>query len=245
MSEKVIDIFELKICDHLFSLRALKEEGLCHNDLKPSNYLMDWPKEEYLDDFNPKNTKLKILLTDFGLVDQNGGTPIYSSPEGLTNERKPGIADMFSLGRLFTFLIMENHKLFYFLAYYTITDTSDLKCLPEIMEKYPMIKLIKDMTQFDPDKRIRIDDVENELTKIEIKIITVVDIDTKLENAESSKLNDLFTEMDSEMKEISKAIDKMEIKMETEIETEIFEFSLSLRCPNHEWAQFWRMLKER
>ena len=103
------------------------------------------------------------------MVDRAGGTPIYCSPEALSNA-KPGISDMYSLGRLFAFLVVENRELFYCLVFMSIPDASLSKQTRRIFESFPIINLIKKMTHIEQDKRINIDDVTLELSSDQLRL---------------------------------------------------------------------------
>ena len=80
-----------------------------HNNIKPQNYLV-----KYL---NGKNdlTRIDIVLTDFGLAgrDKKGGTPIFASPECF--EIKTNASDIFSLGRVFLFMMLPKESFLKFL----------------------------------------------------------------------------------------------------------------------------------
>ena len=123
--------------------------NLSHNDIKPSNFLVDWPQGT-----TPTVSNLKVYLTDFGMVDRAGGTPIYCSPEGLTGAT-PGISDMYSLGRVFTFLVSESRELFYSLIFFPLKNEVDARQIRSIIESFKIMKLIKKMTHIDEDKRMR------------------------------------------------------------------------------------------
>ena len=127
---------------------------MCHNDIKPANFLADWPEGT-----TPDISNLTIYLTDFGMVDKAGGTPIYCSPEGLT-KTTPGLSDMFSLGRVFTFLVMEDRSLFYTLVYTTIMDSANLQTIRSVMTSFPILNLIAGMTHVEQSKRLKIEEVE-------------------------------------------------------------------------------------
>ena len=61
---------------------------------------------------------IEIVLTDFGLAgsDLKGGTPIFASPECLADgERKDKSTDIFSLGRVFLFVILPKEQFLEFL----------------------------------------------------------------------------------------------------------------------------------
>ena len=155
-------------------MKALATANVCHNDIKPANFLADWPRGS-----TPSSSNLKIYLTDFGMVDKVGGTPVYCSPEGLT-ATTPGVSDLFSLGRVYTFLIMENKSLFYTLVFTSILDSSHLQSVRSVMSSFPILDLIKQMTDIDQNKRTKIHQVEQRLAKISLKIITKATIDSRL-----------------------------------------------------------------
>ena len=56
-------------------------------------------------------TKLKIVLTDFGLVGSNtkGGTPIFASPQCF-DENRDQMSDIFSLGRVFLYISLDKKR---------------------------------------------------------------------------------------------------------------------------------------
>ena len=68
-------ILEHVLTQCLTSLHTLYENNTIHNDIKPQNFLVKFSsvKKDLL------NTK--VMLTDFGLTDSLGGTPIFASPE--------------------------------------------------------------------------------------------------------------------------------------------------------------------
>ena len=147
---------------------------MCHNDLKPSNFLVDWPQGTTATVFN-----LEVFLTDFGMVDKAGGTPVYCSPEGLTGTT-PGISDMFSLGRVFTFLVLEDRSLFYTLVFFTILDQADVQSIQNILSSFPILNVIREMTHIDKNKRIKIQQVEQRLANMNIEVITKREIINEL-----------------------------------------------------------------
>ena len=72
--------FNDRILEHILtqclqSLSTLDKNNTTHNDIKPQNFLV-----KFLSD-KKKLLKTKIMLTDFGLTDTLGGTPIFASPE--------------------------------------------------------------------------------------------------------------------------------------------------------------------
>jgi len=118
----------------------LEQHNLIHNDIKPQNYLVKF--------LNEKNnlTRIEIVLTDFGLAgsDQQGGTPIFASPECLAKpNRKDKSSDIFSLGRVFLFAILEKEKFLQFL-FVSLIEGGKNK-IRKLIEKEPILNLISKM----------------------------------------------------------------------------------------------------
>ena len=97
-----------------------------HNDIKPQNYLV-----KYLNGPNDL-TQIDIVLTDFGLAGQDtkGGTPIFASPECF--EIKTNASDIFSLGRVFLFMMLPKESFLKFL-FIPITSPADTLYLTNII----------------------------------------------------------------------------------------------------------------
>ena len=100
----------------------MEQYSRVHNDIKPQNYLV-----KYLN--GPSDlTQIDIVLTDFGLAGQDtkGGTPIFASPECF--EIKTNASDIFSLGRVFLFMMLpkESFLKFLFIPITSLTDTDYL-----------------------------------------------------------------------------------------------------------------------
>ena len=68
-----------------------------HNDIKPQNFVVK--KTQH----NPPNS-YRIYLTDFGLAEKKGGTPVFASPECFDTRKLN--SDIFSLGRVFLYIIL-------------------------------------------------------------------------------------------------------------------------------------------
>ena len=127
-----------------------------HNDIKPQNYLVKF--------LNGENdlTSIEIVLTDFGLAgsDSKGGTPIFSSPECLANaDRKDKSTDIFSLGRVFLFVILPKEKFLQFLFVSLIKGGKDK--IMKLIEKEPILNLISKMMRI--QNRIGLKAIKKEL----------------------------------------------------------------------------------
>ena len=97
-----------------------------HNDIKPQNYLVKYSN-------GPNDlTRIDIVLTDFGLAGQDtkGGTPIFASPECF--EIKTSASDIFSLGRVFLFMMLPKESFLKFL-FIPITSPADTLYLTNII----------------------------------------------------------------------------------------------------------------
>ena len=178
----------------MLSLEALVAANVSHNDIKPSNYLADWPQGQA-----PTVTNLKIYLTDFGMVDQSGGTPVFCSPEGLTGATL-GLSDLFSLGRVYLFLVLEDRSLFYSLLFESILTSKRLRATRKVLKAYPILNLITEMTHFEKDKRIKIPQVGQRLANINLEIITKAIIESELK-AQGHEISNEHFEVEQMLKE--------------------------------------------
>ena len=149
-----------------FSLIVLDQNGLSHKDLKPANFLVEWrPTEE------PTVQNLKVVLSDFGLVGRTGGTPVYASPEFL--DPVVGKSDLFSLGRLFTFMVTEEKSVFYALLFLPVQLQNNQNNIRRIVGQIPILNFILKMTNVLPADRCPLADVDNFLTSVNfIEIIS-------------------------------------------------------------------------
>ena len=132
-----------------------------HNDIKPQNYLV-----KFLNGENDLSC-IEIVLTDFGLAgsDLKGGTPIFASPECLADgERKDKSADIFSLGRVFLFLILPKEQ-FLELLFVPVVNKAGKKMITELIEKEPILSLISNMMRI--KKRLDLQGIRNDLQSVE------------------------------------------------------------------------------
>ena len=96
-----MQIFE-QVCK---AVKSMHSRGVAHLDLKPENILLSQDfKRVKLCDFGASQ-----VLPKSGLISNNGGTIIYSSPENFTGARFDGKkSDIWSLGILYHVLITTN-----------------------------------------------------------------------------------------------------------------------------------------
>ena len=143
----------------------MEQHNLIHNDIKPQNYLVKF--------LNEKNnlTRIEIVLTDFGLAgsDQQGGTPIFASQECLAKpNRKDKSSDIFSLGRVFLFAILEKEKFLQFL-FVSLIEGGKNK-IRKLIEKEPILNLISKMMRI--RNRIDIQTIRKKLQS-DVQIINI------------------------------------------------------------------------
>ena len=133
---------------------------------------------------------IEIVLTDFGLAgsDSKGGTPIFASPECLADaERKDKSSDIFSLGRVFLFMILPKEKFLEFL-FVPLVKGGKAK-ITGMIEKEPFFCLIAKMMQI--KKRINLETIRTELKSIvQMKNeSTVSKISDEISNSTSENTN--------------------------------------------------------
>ena len=196
---RAIDIF-LQVLDGIHHIHKL---NIVHRDIKPSNIIID------------ENDKIKLL--DFGIAkdysnDPNltvvgqsvGGTPMYMSPEHISNEKITVQSDIYSLG--VTFWNMLTGKAPYQgLSLAKIYSKIENEELPPIEKIYPFASkklndIIKKATAKDPQKRYdsclsfmrAIEDLKKLLIsktnskKTKLDINTEKNIDIRVKNVEDA-----------------------------------------------------------
>ena len=137
----------------ILSLETLNNYKEVHNDIKPQNYLVKWLHR------TGDLRQIDIVLTDFGLVGQKtkGGTPIFASPECF--EIKTNASDIFSLGRLFLFMMLPKES-FLKILFIPITSSTDTIYLRNtILNQRDLIGLICAMTKTNKHQRIKIQQI--------------------------------------------------------------------------------------
>ena len=113
----------------------MNEHDQIHNDIKPQNYLVKFLNGD------KDLSSIEIVLTDFGLAgsDIKGGTPVFASPECLASpDRKEKSSDIFSLGRVFLFIILPKAK---FLEYLFVPLKDGKGEIMKLIENEPILNL--------------------------------------------------------------------------------------------------------
>ena len=168
-----------------------------HNDIKPHNYLVKFRNKDERLSIEERLRDIEIVLTDFGLAgsDSKGGTPIFASPECLANpDRKDKSSDIFSLGRVFLFMILPKEKFLEFLFVPLLTKRAKEQIM-ELIEKEPILHLISKMMRI--ERRLDLQTIRQELNLISFHIRpskTVSDISQKLAKS-TSKLTQEYIQI--------------------------------------------------
>ena len=167
-------------------METLDHHNQIHNDIKPQNYLI-----KFLSDGNYLSC-IEIVLTDFGLAgsESKGGTPIFASPECLADpERKNKSSDIFSLGRVFLFIILPKEKFLEFLFVSLIHQDGKLLIM-DLIRNMPILNLISNMMRI--KKRVNLQGIRKELHVIDqIQLSdTITDISEHVEKSTSPDTKD-------------------------------------------------------
>ena len=107
-----------------------------HNDIKPANFVVKKNVSIY-------GFRHHIYLTDFGLAEKMGGTPVFASPECFDDSKQN--SDIFSLGRVFLFIILSKSN--FLLWLYLPIDKKLKSKIDAIINDEPILKLISNMTK--------------------------------------------------------------------------------------------------
>ena len=158
-----------------------------HNDIKPQNYLV-----KFLNDDNDLSN-IEIVLTDFGLAgsDLKGGTPIFASPECLANpDRKEKSSDIFSLGRVFLFMILPKAK---FLEYLFVPLKDGKENIMKLIKNELILHLISMMTSINLfNSRLRLPTIRTVIQRVEqMKNLTAItEINDIIQESTSKNTNE-------------------------------------------------------
>ena len=138
------------IIDQLISAQEqLQFAGICHNDIKPRNILIDEHSEG----------QYKVYVGDFGQANQLGGTPGWTPPEFI-DERIPGVSDMYSFGLVMLYILCEDAGLFYAIRDNFIYNEDFTENWYTDFLKLSEMKMICFMTRTEPNDRILINDLK-------------------------------------------------------------------------------------
>ena len=104
-------------------------------------------------------TRIDIVLTDFGLVGQNskGGTPIFACPECF--DVKTNASDLFSLGRVFLFMMLPKESFLKFLFVPITSRTHTNYLMNIILNQDDLFGLIRLMIKTQLSSRIQLSQV--------------------------------------------------------------------------------------
>ena len=160
-----------------------------HNDIKPQNYLV-----KYLN--GPHDlSHIEIVLSDFGLAGSEikGGTPVFASPECMANShRKDQSTDIFSLGRVYLFIILSKEKFLQFLFVSLIKGGKDE--ITKLIGEDPCLNLISKMMRI--KERISLQNIRDGLHKDVCNQIrnwsTIKDIAQIIQNSSSEYTNQII-----------------------------------------------------
>ena len=134
---------------------------------------------------------IEIVLTDFGLAgaDSKGGTPIFASPECLANAtRKDKSSDIFSLGRVFVFMILPKEHFLEFL-FVPLTKGGKEK-ITQLIEKEPIFCLISKMMRI--QRRLELPVIRMELQAVDklMNLSAVAEISEIIRRSTSNYTNE-------------------------------------------------------
>jgi formylglycine-generating enzyme required for sulfatase activity/tRNA A-37 threonylcarbamoyl transferase component Bud32 len=155
--EKKIVFFKT-LCD---AVKFAHANQILHRDVKPENILVTEDLRPVLTDFD-----ICDLLYKKTLSTQATGTVVYASPEQLmgTNERSFS-SDVYSLGRILHFLLLEKHP---DLLHEKLPRLDDLQGKPECL-----VRIIRRCTQFEPERRYQtVDELLVDIKKCEVNLET-------------------------------------------------------------------------
>ena len=117
--------------------------GVVHRDIKPGNIVMNEKDTPILTDFDIADIK---FVTTLSMVSGGLGTPVFAAPEQLENgDSADERSDIYSLGRLLYFLLLER------------SPGLQIEADPSLanLSRYPpsLTTIVRRATQFDPNKR--------------------------------------------------------------------------------------------
>ena len=127
----------------------------------------------------------RIYLTDFGLSEKRGGTPIFASPECF-DEIKPN-GDTFSLGRVFLYIILSKSS---FLLWLYLPIEKNLKLtIDNFIHKEPFFKLIANMTRMRNRSNIKTVRKNFDILRAQLLLNLDKSLEVTVNNTLRSKMN--------------------------------------------------------
>jgi serine/threonine protein kinase len=176
-------------------LGFLHQNNIVHRDLKPDNILIE-----------EKEDKVFLKIGDFGLSKQSAkdsylnscvGTILYMAPEITKNRPYKGyLADIFSLGCLFYYMLFLKEKSFYLKVQINETEVHrNIEMKMKGLSFYNserLGKLIINMLKFNPNERketIQVLDCLNEMKRDYIKSLNIVEQEKTEEKEERVPLS--------------------------------------------------------
>ena len=178
-------------------METLDQYNQIHNNIKPQNYLIKFLSGEN------ELLCMKIVLTDFEWTgyDSEGGTPIFASPECF--EIKTNASDIFSLGRVFLFVMLPNEA-FLKCLFVPITSAAEKFYLANtILNQNNLFGLISTMIRAKKSERIGLSQVRiifNDLmrnSKMTLNSLAKTEIERIVNQNLSPKIMDYIQNLDS------------------------------------------------
>jgi TPR repeat protein/tRNA A-37 threonylcarbamoyl transferase component Bud32 len=135
------------LIDVCIALEYSHANGVIHRDIKPANIVLDARGQPVLTDFDIADIRFATSLSTS--VEGGLGTPIFAAPEQLadSDQRADERADIYSLGRLLHFLLLEHSP---GLAVEKDPLLENLSAEPSAL-----VEVVRRATQYDPKERFR------------------------------------------------------------------------------------------
>jgi len=126
----------------LEGLEQLEAKNMTHNDLKPANILIkEMDKSTQMT--NNKKKAYEVKIGDFGQAGKKGGTPGWTAPQ--FRGRDPGKADMYSVGLIILYLLVDDAELFYCLRDNFVRDDYANQSWMATFRSMPEIQFVMEM----------------------------------------------------------------------------------------------------
>ena len=159
-------------------MESLSRSKKTHNDIKPQNFVVKYDSSS--------TYPYRIYLTDFGLAEKKGGTPVFASPECFEDDKHN--SDIFSLGRVFLYTILDKSD--FFLWLYMPIPIQLKRKLDQVIEQEPILKLIRNMTKMTNRYNIRTVRKHFDLIRQSSVLNLVNSVDTTVNNILFDSINE-------------------------------------------------------